>query len=102
MKQLAPQFTHRRAVESHREQRGIALLADEVNAAALLPIASLPRDHPAWHYDLLKLSERADAVCRQLAPVMVAVLGFWDHVTRMIRFGEQRLMIDASGSYRLE
>lgn len=63
--------------------------------------ATLPRDHPAWQRDLLAVSSRARAVLAGLQPVIVRVLGFWDHLIRNVDVGPYRLEIDPSGSYRL-
>jgi hypothetical protein len=89
LRALEPLRPPRRAVESGEEP-------------LLAPIPSLPRDHPAWSHDLAELSDRASLLLTDLAAVLFEVLGFWDHAIRSLRFGDQRLLIDASGSYRLE
>ena len=75
---------------------------EEAIELELPPILSLPREHPAWHHDLLLLSDRAQLLFARLAPVVLTVLGFWDHAVRIVRFGEQCVLVDISGSYRLE
>jgi hypothetical protein len=65
------------------------------------PLASLPRDHPAWQRDVLGVSSRVRSLLAGLEPVVVRVLGFWDHVVRGISIGERYVEVDPSGCYRL-
>jgi hypothetical protein len=65
------------------------------------PLASLPRDHPAWQRDVLAVSSRVRAILAGLRPVVVRVLGFWDHVVRSISIGARSVEVDPSGCYRL-
>ena len=65
------------------------------------PLASLPRDHPAWQRDVLAVSSRVRSLLVGLEPVVVRVLGFWDHVVRGISIGPRHLEVDPSGCYRL-
>ncbi len=65
------------------------------------PLASLPRDHPAWQRDVLAVSSRARGILAGLRPVVVRVLGFWDHAVRVIGIGARHLEVDPSGCYRL-
>jgi hypothetical protein len=62
---------------------------------------SLPRDHPAWQRDVLAVSSRVRAVLAGLQPVVVRVLGFWDHLVRAVSIGDRYLEVDPSGCYRL-
>jgi len=62
----------------------------------------LPADHPPWSKDTLSLSARARALLAKLRPVVIKVIGFWDHRFRSIVVGGRTLSVDASGSYRLE
>lgn len=62
----------------------------------------LPREHPKWVKDALAVSQRARRLIAGLRPIVIHVLTFWDHGTRAIRFGNQELRVDTSGSYRLE
>jgi hypothetical protein len=102
LRALEPLRPPRRAPES--EASGVpARIGVEVYEEPLLkPIPSLPRDHPAWCHDLAELSDRAILLLADVAAAAFEVLGFWDHAIRSLRFGDQRLLIDASGSYRLE
>ena len=67
----------------------------------LEPVATLPRDHPAWQRDVLSISARVRAILTQLRPIAVRVLTFWDHTLRSVAISGRRLEIDPSGSYRL-
>lgn len=62
----------------------------------------LPREHPKWVRDALAVSQRARQIMTRLRPVIVRVLGFWDHHVRSISIGGRELSVDVSGSYRLE
>ena len=62
----------------------------------------LPSDHPAWSKDVVSLSQRFRAILAQCKPLAVRVLTFWDHHVRTIVVAGKRLMVDASGSYRME
>ncbi len=63
---------------------------------------SLPSDHPQWMKDTLSISQRARALIAKLKPVVVKVITYWEHHVRSIVIGNERLSIDASGSYRLD
>lgn len=65
-------------------------------------IESLPRDLPRWVKDAAAISHRARALLAKARPFAVRVLTFWDHAVRGVRIGGRDLLIDASGSYRLE
>lgn len=65
-------------------------------------IDSLPRDLPRWVKDAAAISHRARTLLAKMRPLAVRVLTFWDHAARGVRIGGRDLMIDASGSYRLE
>ena len=81
-----------------------------VGTAPVLPLISedeletpaLPREHPKWVRDAAAVSQRARALIARMRPILVRVLTFWDHTTRSIGIGGQRVEVDASGSYRLE
>ncbi len=86
-----------------------------MTAAAMTPLAAiavdpddrwgghaLPSDHPAWMKDTLSISQRARALIAKLKPVVVQVVGFWEHRLRSIIVGNERLSVDTSGSYRLD
>ncbi|MGZ3505689.1 MAG: hypothetical protein ACXVAW_14175 [Vulcanimicrobiaceae bacterium] len=62
----------------------------------------LPREHPPWVKDALSVSQRMKAFIACLKPVVVRVLGFWDHAVRSVTVGGRRVSVDASGSYRIE
>ncbi|MDQ2872632.1 MAG: hypothetical protein M3R35_05845 [Candidatus Eremiobacteraeota bacterium] len=62
----------------------------------------LPREHPPWVKDALSVSQRTRALLARIKPVIVRVLGFWDHTVRSITIGTRRVTIDTSGSYKLE
>ena len=62
----------------------------------------LPREHPPWVKDALSVSHRMNTLIARVKPVIVRVLGFWDHAVRTISVGGRRLSVDASGSYRVE
>lgn len=102
MRPLEPARQLRRAIEPNSRASTAAVVRPEVDEFELPPIVSLPREHPAWSHDSLNVSERASAIFTRLPPIVLNVLEFWDHVIRMICVGNQRLCIDASGSYRLE
>jgi len=65
------------------------------------PLSLLPRDHPAWQRDVLAISSRVRSLLVGLEPVVVRVLGFWDHIVRGISIGPRHLEVDPSGCYRL-
>jgi hypothetical protein len=102
LKALEPLRPSRRVVESEASGIAARIGVEAPEEPLLEPIPSLPRDHPAWCYDLAELSDQARLLLADLAAVAFEVLGFWDHAIRSLRFGEQRFLIDASGSYRLE
>ncbi len=84
----------------------LAVAGIPAEAVHLAPIdvegpGSLPRDHPAWQHDVLAVSSRVRAILAGLQPVVVRVLGFWDHAVRSIGIGRRSLEVDPSGSYRL-
>jgi len=85
----------------------IAIVPPQLTAASqggdawLEPIATLPRDHPAWQRDALSISARVHAIVAQLRPLAVRVLTFWDHAARSITIAGRRLEVDPSGCYRL-
>lgn len=62
----------------------------------------LPREHPKWVKDALAASQRARQIISQLKPVIMRVLTFWDHHVRGATIGGRELLVDMSGSYRLE
>ncbi len=102
LKPVEPARAQRRPAES-LQQREAAIVATELPDDFALPrIPSLPADHPAWRSDVLDLSERGRLLFAQVEPLVLQVLGFWDQVVRMVRLGTQCVLIDASGSYRLE
>ena len=63
---------------------------------------ALPGDHPAWMRDAVSISQRARALLAALRPVMLHVIGAWEHRVRSIVVGGRSMKVDASGSYRLE
>ena len=62
----------------------------------------LPQEHPRWVKDAAAISQRARRLLEKLRPIAIAVMTFWDHGMRTLRFGDRTLSIDASGSYRFE
>lgn len=62
---------------------------------------ALPNDHPAWMRDAVSLSQRARALLATLRPVVLHVIGVWEHGLRSVVIGGRTVSIDASGSYRL-
>jgi hypothetical protein len=60
----------------------------------------LPREHPKWIKDAVAVSQRTRQIIVRLRPVIVRVLGFWDHHVRSIMVGGRELSVDISGSYR--
>jgi hypothetical protein len=92
----------RRALELQSGGGVAELRSDIENEIHLESIATLPREHPAWHRDSAELSDRALEAAGRIAVVVLQVFGFWDHAVRSLTFGAQRVLIDASGSYRLE
>ena len=86
----------------------LATLAPEV----LAPLAidpderydgpALPGDHPAWMRDAVSLSQRARALLSALRPVVMHVIGAWEHRVRSIVVGGRSMKVDASGSYRID
>lgn len=87
-----------------------AIYQPAVSARVILPLVPddeletppLPREHPKWVKDALAVSQRARQIIVRLRPVIVRVLGFWDHQVRSIAVGGRELSIDMSGSYRME
>ena len=79
-------------------------------ARAILPLVPedeletppLPREHPKWVKDAVAVSQRARQIIGRLRPVLVRVLGFWDHHARAIVIGGRELSVDISGSYRMD
>lgn len=71
-------------------------------AQADLDASPLPPDHPRWVRDAIAVSQRARELVTQLKPVVIRILGFWDHHMRSIRIGEHRVNVDTSGCYRLD
>jgi hypothetical protein len=71
----------------------------DIDAPDLAP--SLPNDHPSWQRDVVSISGRARALIAALRPLVVKVLGFWDHRLGDIAIGARTFGVDASGSYRL-
>ncbi|HET7813775.1 MAG TPA: hypothetical protein VFL13_05330 [Candidatus Baltobacteraceae bacterium] len=65
-------------------------------------IESLPRDLPRWVKDAAAISQRARTLIAKAHPFVVRVITFWDHTVRGVRVGGRDVLIDASGSYRLE
>ncbi len=63
---------------------------------------ALPGDHPAWMRDAVSMSQRARALLAALRPVVLHVIGAWEHRVRSIVVGGRSMKVDASGSYRLE
>jgi hypothetical protein len=92
----------RRALELQSGSQIAELRSDIESEIHLEPIATLPREHPAWHRDVAELSERALEAAGRLVVVTLQIFGFWDHALRSLTFGTQRVFIDSSGSYRLE
>ncbi len=62
---------------------------------------ALPHDHPAWMRDAVALSQRARALIASLRPVVLRVVGAWEHRVRSVVIGGRSVTIDASGSYRV-
>ncbi len=62
---------------------------------------ALPHDHPAWMRDAVALSQRARALIVSLRPVVLRVVGAWEHRMRSAVIGGRNVTIDASGSYRI-
>ncbi len=81
-------------------------------AAALQPVSlesddrwgghCLPNDHPAWMKDTISISQRARALLARIKPVVIRVIGAWEHRVRSILVGSRRVSVDTSGSYRLD
>jgi len=63
---------------------------------------ALPSDHPAWLKDAVSLSQRARALVAKLKPVVVHVVGVWEHRLRSIVVGGRKMTVDPSGSYRMD
>src|SRR5579862_6915001 len=92
------------------EQAGALVELSATRAEAIVPavaqaeleMGSLPPDHPRWLRDALAVSQRAREIIAKLEPIVVRVLGFWDHHLRSIRIGEHRVGVDVSGCYRIE
>ncbi len=63
---------------------------------------ALPSDHPAWMRDALSLSQRARTLIATLRPVVMHVIGVWEHRMRSVVIAGRTVKIDASGSYRME
>jgi hypothetical protein len=63
---------------------------------------NLPSDHPAWAKDVVSLSQRFRAEIAQIKPMLVRVFTFWDQQIRSITIGGRRMMVDASGCYKME
>lgn len=82
------------------------------NAPAVAPLGfdnddqfggpALPSDHPAWLKDAVSLSQRARALVAKLKPVVVNVVGVWEHRLRSIVVGGRKMTVDPSGSYRMD
>lgn len=62
----------------------------------------LPNDHPAWLRDAVSLSQRARALVVRLKPIVMHVVGAWEHRVRTIVVAGRTVSVDASGSYRME
>jgi hypothetical protein len=59
-------------------------------------------DLPAWQRDVVNISARVRVLLTTLRPLVVQVLGFWDHVVRRVALaGGRSVEIDPSGCYRL-
>jgi hypothetical protein len=52
--------------------------------------------------DTISISQRARALLAQIKPVVLTVIGAWDHRLRSIFVGGRRVSVDPSGSYRLD
>ncbi len=63
---------------------------------------ALPSDHPAWLRDAVSISQRARALLAALKPVVIHVIGVWEHRVRSIVIGDRSMKVDASGSYRID
>lgn len=63
---------------------------------------ALPSDHPAWMRDAVSLSQRARALVVKLKPVVLRVIGVWEHRVRSVVVAGRKVSVDASGSYRME
>ncbi|MGH7748186.1 MAG: hypothetical protein ACREQ5_26015 [Candidatus Dormibacteria bacterium] len=63
---------------------------------------ALPSDHPAWMRDVVSLSARARGLVAKLQPVVVRVIGAFEHRLRAIVVSGRRLSVDFSGCYRVE
>jgi hypothetical protein len=63
---------------------------------------ALPGDHPAWMRDAVSISQRARALLAVLKPVVIHVIGVWEHRVRSIVVGGRSMNVDASGSYRID
>ncbi len=68
---------------------------------AELETALLPNDQPRWVKDAVAVSQRAREIVAKLRPAAVRVLCFWDHRIRAIVIGDRRVVVDASGCYRI-
>lgn len=64
--------------------------------------SALPGDHPAWLRDAVSMSQRARALLASLKPVVLHVIGAWEHRVRSIVVGGRSMKVDASGSYRID
>lgn len=63
---------------------------------------ALPNDHPKWLRDAVSLSQRARALITTLKPVVLHVMSVWDHRARSIVIAGRKVVVDASGSYRMD
>jgi hypothetical protein len=81
------------------EAKQIATATGEVETT---PEVTLPRDHPKWMRDRFTISAATKALLDRLAPLAIAVFGFWDHRVHRVSIGEGAIEIDVSGSYRYE
>jgi hypothetical protein len=102
-------------VDADAQAAASAIAANALGAGLAPPVApvsfdpddrwgghSLPNDHPAWMRDSISISQRARALLAQIKPVVLSVIGAWDHRLRSIFVGGRRVSVDPSGSYRLD
>lgn len=62
----------------------------------------LPTDHPPWMRDAIAISQQARRWMERLRPLVVRVLGFWDHAVRAIRVAGRTVTVDPAGCYRVD
>jgi hypothetical protein len=65
-------------------------------------LPALPRDHPRWVKDAVAVSQRAREIVAKLRPIVIRVLGFWDHRIRSTFVTGRCVRVEPSGCYRIE